>query len=78
MGEFKTNMQYIYINLSIAQIIGPLIKVFLFQFCEVGGLVKRKSKCVRNVGKANKIWKYNKHLGWTNWKGSNQNEIEFF
>ncbi len=55
MGEFKTNMQYIYINLSIAQIIGPLIKVFLFQFCEVGGLVKRKSKCVRNVGKANKI-----------------------
>ncbi len=56
MGEFKTDMLYIYIyNLFIAQIIGPIIKVFLFQFCEVGGLVKRKRKCVRNVGKTNKI-----------------------
>jgi hypothetical protein len=44
MGEFKTDIIYIYIsiNFSIAQIIGPIIKVFLFQFCEVGVGEKKK------------------------------------
>jgi len=63
LNKLHYDCQYIYIyisvNLSIAQIIGPIIKIFLFQFCEGG---ERKGSVLEMLEKQIKM-KYNKHLG---------------